>query len=144
MTSSMDEFARTYRTRQERCTVLRARIAMIKSRKREREGGGSEIARDSKKWGQVFSPFDRSIESDFCEEHPSSVRSSDESIPTFQTSRRRLSVVLVPSREHESVMFLKKKKRVYRRRKPRSVISRSQLLSVAIAYSQKELPLSLL
>jgi len=61
--------------------------------------------------GAGFSSFDRSIESDFCEEHPSSVRSSDESIPTFQTSRRRLSVVLVPSREHESnVMFLKKKK----------------------------------
>lgn len=91
-----------------------ARIAKIRNRRgktssgeRKGERERNEIAWDSKKWGQVFSPFDRSIESDFCEKHPSSVRSLDESIPTFQTSQRRLSVALVPSREHESVMFLK-------------------------------------
>lgn len=78
----------------------RARIKDWKERKkRASDRKRDEIVQDSKKWGQIFfSIHDRSIESDFCEEHPSSVRSLDESISTFQTSRHRLSVALVLSR----------------------------------------------
>lgn len=47
--------------------------------------------------GFFLHSLDRSVESDFCEGHLSSVRSLDESISTFQTSRHRLSVALVPS-----------------------------------------------